>query len=159
MNKFLGKLESTWPSKSRGGWSSCIRMTLQLSTETWNLSSKLSMTKCSFGSEVRSEQSRPDSDQDRWFWAFKGLCFHLHDWHLGNICTFTLNQHWMAPEIFSNEQYTLKADVYSYGIVLWEIASRLPPYTNMKNPHSLMKFVTMENGRPDMHFVDKDCPM
>lgn len=65
----------------------------------------------------------------------------------------------MAPEIFSNEQYTLKADVYSYGIVLWEIASRMPPYTNMKNPHSLMKFVTLENGRPDMNFVDKECPI
>ena len=29
----------------------------------------------------------------------------------------------------------------------------------MKNPHSLMKFVTMENGRPDMNLVDKECPL
>jgi hypothetical protein len=49
--------------------------------------------------------------------------------------------------------------VYSYGIVLWEIASRVPPYTNMKNPHSLMKYITLENGRPDMNLVDKECPM
>ena len=49
----------------------------------------------------------------------------------------------MAPEIFNNEPYTLKADVYSFGIVLWEIAARKPPYLNMKNPQSLMKFITV----------------
>ena len=49
----------------------------------------------------------------------------------------------MAPEIFNNEPYSLKADVYSFAIVLWEIAARKPPYLNMKNPQALMKFVTM----------------
>lgn len=34
----------------------------------------------------------------------------------------------------------------------------MPPYTDMKNPQSLMKYVTMENGRPDLKLVDKDCP-
>ena len=51
--------------------------------------------------------------------------------------------HWMAPEIFNNEPYSLKADVYSYGIVLWEIASRSPPYRNIINPQTLMKFITI----------------
>jgi serine/threonine protein kinase len=64
----------------------------------------------------------------------------------------------MAPEIFNNEPYSLKADVYSYGIVLWEILSQTPPYTNLKNPQSLMKFITVENGRPDLNLITEDCP-
>jgi mitogen-activated protein kinase kinase kinase 7 len=64
----------------------------------------------------------------------------------------------MAPEIFNNDPYTLKADVYSFGIVLWEIASRCPPYTNMKNPQALMKYITIENGRPDLTLIDNECP-
>lgn len=43
----------------------------------------------------------------------------------------------MAPEVFKNEPYTTKADVYSYAvniiksiiqIVLWEICTRETPY-------------------------------
>jgi mitogen-activated protein kinase kinase kinase 9 len=63
----------------------------------------------------------------------------------------------MAPEIFSNEPYSLKADVYSFAIVLWEIAARKPPYLNM-NPQAIMKLVTVNNGRPDLTEVEPDCP-
>ena len=34
----------------------------------------------------------------------------------------------MAPEVISSKEYTEKADVFSFGIILWEIASREPPY-------------------------------
>jgi mitogen-activated protein kinase kinase kinase 7 len=64
----------------------------------------------------------------------------------------------MAPEIFNNEPYTLKADVYSFGIVLWEIAARKPPYLHLKNPQALMRFITVENGRPDLSELGGDCP-
>jgi serine/threonine protein kinase len=64
----------------------------------------------------------------------------------------------MAPEIFNNDPYSLKADVYSFGIVLWEIIARMPPYLNMKNPQALMKYVVMENGRPDLTKLPGDTP-
>ena len=34
---------------------------------------------------------------------------------------------WMAPEIIRGETYTAKADVYSYGVVLWEIITGKVP--------------------------------
>ena len=33
---------------------------------------------------------------------------------------------WMAPEVITNEHYTEKADVYSFGIILWEFWSKDP---------------------------------
>jgi serine/threonine protein kinase len=40
------------------------------------------------------------------------------------------NPIWLAPEVMRNEEYTEKADVYSYGIILWEIFSRQFPFGN-----------------------------
>lgn len=39
----------------------------------------------------------------------------------------------MAPEVINSTTYTEKADVYSYGIILWEIYARAIPYKDM-NP-------------------------
>jgi len=36
---------------------------------------------------------------------------------------------WLAPEVADGEPYTKAADVYSFGIVLWEIGSRRLPYS------------------------------
>lgn len=30
-------------------------------------------------------------------------------------------EHWMAPEVYEGNQYTLKADVYSYGVIFKSI--------------------------------------
>ena len=38
---------------------------------------------------------------------------------------------WMAPEVISGHNYTEKADVFSFGIILWEIAAREPPYRSI----------------------------
>jgi len=45
--------------------------------------------------------------------------------------------HWMAPEVLQSEEYTHKADVYSFGIVMWEIICREPPYSKWK-PHEIL---------------------
>ena len=35
---------------------------------------------------------------------------------------------WMAPEVVAGQRYDAKADVYSFGIVMWEISSRDEPW-------------------------------
>ena len=65
--------------------------------------------------------------------------------------------HWMAPEILENKSYTHKADVYSYGIVLWEILCREPPFKNL-NPHEIMYRVINYKERPALKQIPEDCP-
>ena len=65
--------------------------------------------------------------------------------------------HWMAPEILANKNYSLPADVYSYGIVLWEVATRLTPYKDL-NP-AVIPYRVLELGeRPNINLVPPTCP-
>jgi serine/threonine protein kinase len=65
--------------------------------------------------------------------------------------------HWMAPEIFENKPYSIKADVYSYGVVLWEIFTRRTPYRNME-PVDIMKHVCSGNRLP-LDKLENECPL
>ncbi len=58
--------------------------------------------------------------------------------------------HWMAPEVLqSDTNYSHKADIYSFGIVMWEIMSREPPFKSHR-PHEIMSAVVNQQARPDM---------
>mmetsp|Transcript_26899 Transcript_26899/g.25959 ORF Transcript_26899/g.25959 Transcript_26899/m.25959 type:complete len:121 (+) Transcript_26899:1-363(+) len=65
--------------------------------------------------------------------------------------------HWMAPEILENKAYTNKADVYSYGIVLWELICREPPFKNY-NAHDIIYRVINYKERPSYSAIPPDCP-
>ena len=54
----------------------------------------------------------------------------------------------MAPELLEGKQYSLKVDVYSYGILLWEILSRRTPYSNLQNFMAIIKYVAIDHKRP-----------
>lgn len=40
---------------------------------------------------------------------------------------------WMAPEVLRGEEYTLRADVYSFGVILWEVLCRAQPFKALNN--------------------------
>eukprot|EP00730_Choanoeca_flexa_P019594 TRINITY_DN9580_c0_g2_i2.p1 TRINITY_DN9580_c0_g2~~TRINITY_DN9580_c0_g2_i2.p1 ORF type:complete len:879 (+),score=231.80 TRINITY_DN9580_c0_g2_i2:229-2637(+) len=69
---------------------------------------------------------------------------------------------WMAPEVRQG-QYGTACDIYSFGVVLWELAMRRLPYADRAwHPNELMKQVEQgyrPNPLPDVnqvgrHFVD-----
>eukprot|EP00742_Colponemidia_sp_Colp-10_P009081 GILJ01009877.1.p1 GENE.GILJ01009877.1~~GILJ01009877.1.p1 ORF type:complete len:582 (-),score=74.99 GILJ01009877.1:226-1971(-) len=39
--------------------------------------------------------------------------------------------HWMAPEVLRGGEYSEAADVYSYGMILWEMLTQQVPYVNL----------------------------
>jgi serine/threonine protein kinase len=61
---------------------------------------------------------------------------------------------WTAPEIVKMERYTEKVDVYSFGIILWELITRQEPYGGQKGVQ--IAYAAAEQGlRPK---VPAYCP-
>lgn len=56
---------------------------------------------------------------------------------------------WMAPEILRNERYDEKADVFSFGIVMWEMLTRQPPYKGL-DPMTVASKVLQQGYRPEI---------
>ena len=43
--------------------------------------------------------------------------------------TFVGTVAWMAPEVIRHEPYSEKVDVWSYGVVIWELLTQQRPYS------------------------------
>ncbi|KAK8664725.1 hypothetical protein V6N13_084503 [Hibiscus sabdariffa] len=61
---------------------------------------------------------------------------------------------WMAPEMIKRKPYGRKVDVYSFGLILWEMVAGTIPYEDM-NPIQAAFAVVNKNLRP---VVPGDCP-
>ena len=58
---------------------------------------------------------------------------------------------WRAPEIKDGESAKeLKSDVYSYGIILWELITKQLPYIDWVDMKSLFKAIRENNLRPEI---------
>ncbi|XP_060658779.1 putative mitogen-activated protein kinase kinase kinase 7-like [Drosophila nasuta] len=63
--------------------------------------------------------------------------------------------YYMAPEIVERPEYTVKCDVYSFGIILWEVMSRKKPFNNLENETSYFILNKVMKGlRPDVNDVN-----
>uniref|UniRef100_A0A0D9XJX6 non-specific serine/threonine protein kinase n=1 Tax=Leersia perrieri TaxID=77586 RepID=A0A0D9XJX6_9ORYZ len=56
---------------------------------------------------------------------------------------------WMAPEVLRNEQSNEKCDVYSFGVILWELAALQRPWRGM-NPMQVVGAVGFQDRRLDI---------
>lgn len=56
---------------------------------------------------------------------------------------------WLAPEAMENQQFSEASDVYSFGMIIWEMFTRQIPFPNM-NPHQAALAVISEDKRPDI---------
>ncbi|KAM3720632.1 Mitogen-activated protein kinase kinase kinase [Dirofilaria immitis] len=45
---------------------------------------------------------------------------------------------WMAPEVIAGSSPSQQSDIYSFGIILWEIITRMRPYSNCKNAEEIL---------------------
>ena len=60
---------------------------------------------------------------------------------------------WMAPEVIQNNfTNNAKVDVYSFGIIIWEVCTRIQPYKDM-SILQIINFVCSEEGRPDCNLL------
>jgi len=66
--------------------------------------------------------------------------------------SYTMGQiPWMAPEVLQvSKNYTQKADVYSFGILMWQMVSRQPPCPNGLSYVNMASKVMNEQWRPEM---------
>jgi serine/threonine protein kinase len=77
------------------------------------------------------------------------------------------NLDWMAPEVMLQKPYTEKADIFSFGIILWELVSRKHPYEEFtfnfmvqKEENISLKGVrpTIPEGTPEYYSsLIRDC--
>eukprot|EP00611_Tribonema_gayanum_P026154 TRINITY_DN613_c1_g2_i1.p2 TRINITY_DN613_c1_g2~~TRINITY_DN613_c1_g2_i1.p2 ORF type:complete len:263 (+),score=117.56 TRINITY_DN613_c1_g2_i1:3-791(+) len=54
---------------------------------------------------------------------------------------------YLAPEVVTNQPYTASSDVYSLGMVMWELASNAPPFPRLSNA-AFHQRVTVLGERP-----------
>lgn len=61
---------------------------------------------------------------------------------------------WMAPEVFESSKYSEKCDVFSFGIILWEVLSREQPFKDIQLTFSILWNVHKGNRPP----LIENCP-
>jgi len=61
---------------------------------------------------------------------------------------------WMSPEVLMGQNVDEKSDVYSYGIVLWEILTKTEPFAHHDDYVTFKRAVCVKNERPP---IPDDC--
>ena len=57
---------------------------------------------------------------------------------------------WMAPEVMTSSNYGVKADVYSFGMLMYEIVVGKTPFGDYKSGSAIVRDVVKKNARPTL---------
>lgn len=57
---------------------------------------------------------------------------------------------WMAPEVFESSTYTEKCDIFSWGIILWEVLTRRKPFEDCGPPAFCIMWAVHQGKRPPL---------
>ncbi|XP_049613887.1 mitogen-activated protein kinase kinase kinase 7 isoform X2 [Syngnathus scovelli] len=57
---------------------------------------------------------------------------------------------WMAPEVFEGNNYSEKCDVFSWGIILWEVVTRRKPFDEIGGPAFRIMWAVHNGTRPPL---------
>ncbi|KAL4649049.1 mitogen-activated protein kinase kinase kinase 7 isoform X2 [Arapaima gigas] len=57
---------------------------------------------------------------------------------------------WMAPEVFEGTNYSEKCDVFSWGIILWEVITRRKPFDEIGGPAFRIMWAVHNGTRPPL---------
>ncbi|KPP66039.1 mitogen-activated protein kinase kinase kinase 7-like [Scleropages formosus] len=57
---------------------------------------------------------------------------------------------WMAPEVFEGTNYSEKCDVFSWGIILWEVITRKKPFDEIGGPAFRIMWAVHNGTRPPL---------
>eukprot|EP00958_Prasinococcus_capsulatus_P000031 scaffold1_cov402-Prasinococcus_capsulatus_cf.AAC.31 len=63
-----------------------------------------------------------------------------------------------APEVLRNEGYSPKADVWSFGVVLWETLTRAAPFANYDKPMAVAANVAFNGERVPLSSLENEDP-
>lgn len=63
---------------------------------------------------------------------------------------------WTAPELFDRVKANEMSDIYSYGMVLWELATRRIPFDEESNEQLIIQWV--KKGERESEKIPEDCP-
>eukprot|EP00440_Ansanella_granifera_P067284 gb/GFBE01072977.1/.p1 GENE.gb/GFBE01072977.1/~~gb/GFBE01072977.1/.p1 ORF type:complete len:291 (+),score=48.28 gb/GFBE01072977.1/:1-873(+) len=84
---------------------------------------------------------------------------HLHQ--VIEPATGAGNWRWMAPETIASGEYSQKSDVFSFGMLMFEVLSRQMPYQefwDVGTPCSAGGMQIIRGRRPGLELVEAGCP-
>ena len=66
---------------------------------------------------------------------------------------------YVAPEVLQGQSYTQAGDIYSFGMVAYEVLSGLPPYYNLAHDEKLIQDVTKVQQQIESNITQEIKPL
>ncbi len=57
---------------------------------------------------------------------------------------------YIAPEVLRNNPYTKQSEVYSLSMIMWELTSGKPPFSEYNHDINLALSIILDNKRPEI---------